>query len=83
MLIMTSIIRVGQAKTAIVPGTPIVQIDEDSTERIMNCISTLSELQTEEEAIKEIFLHDTRKAFERMVGAQEVISSCFCRVGFN
>ncbi|KAK7473293.1 coatomer subunit beta [Stygiomarasmius scandens] len=75
MLIMTSIIRVGQAKSPVAPGTPLVQIDEDSVERIMNCISTLSELSTAdeevEEVVKEIFLKDTRKAFERMVGAQE------------
>lgn len=60
----------------------MVQIDEDSTERIMNCIQTLSELTgkakaeyedgSEEAIVKEIFLRDTKKAFERMIGAQEV-----------
>ena len=38
MLIMTSIIRVGQSRMVTVP------IDEDSNERIMNCLQTLSEL---------------------------------------
>ncbi|KIK68837.1 hypothetical protein GYMLUDRAFT_34829 [Collybiopsis luxurians FD-317 M1] len=81
MLIMTSIIRVGHAKSSPAPGAPVVQIDEDSTERIMNCIQTLSELTggaraesritAEDTAIKEIFLKDTKKAFERMIGAQE------------
>ena len=41
MLIMTSIIRVGQAKFV------TAQIDEDFNERIMNCIQTLSELETQ------------------------------------
>ncbi|KAJ7184314.1 coatomer protein [Mycena filopes] len=64
MLIMTSVIRVGQSKFV------TVQIDEDSTERIMNCIKTLSELETES-AVQEIFLTDTKTAFSRMLGAQE------------
>ncbi|KAJ7684598.1 coatomer protein [Mycena polygramma] len=64
MLIMTSIIRVGQSKFV------TVQIDEDSNERIMNCIKTLSELETEH-AVQEIFLEDTKTAFSRMLGAQE------------
>jgi vesicle coat complex subunit len=65
MLIMTSIIRIGQSKFV------TVQIDEDSNERIMNCIQTLSELE-ERPAIHEIFLTDTKAAFSRMLGAQEV-----------
>ncbi|KAJ7118746.1 coatomer protein [Mycena epipterygia] len=64
MLIMTSIIRVGQSKFV------TVQIDEDSNERIMNCIKTLSELDTET-AVHDIFLKDTKTAFSRMLGAQE------------
>ncbi|KAJ7837055.1 coatomer protein [Mycena olivaceomarginata] len=64
MLIMTSIIRVGQSKFV------TVQIDEDSNERIMNCIKTLSELESER-AVQEIFLADTKTAFSRMLGAQE------------
>lgn len=70
MLIMASIIRVGQSKFV------TVQIDEDSSERIMNCIQTLSELE-EQPAVQEIFLHDTQTAFSRMLGAQEVRSSRF------
>jgi coatomer subunit beta len=68
MLIMASVIRVGQSKFV------TIQIDEDSNERIMNCIQTLSELDVEEQrpVLKEVFLDGTRKAFEMMLGAQEV-----------
>jgi coatomer subunit beta len=65
MLIMTSIIRVGQSKFVTVP------IDEDSSERIMNCIQSLSELE-QAPAVHQIFLHDTRETFSKMLGAQEV-----------
>lgn len=65
MLIMTSIVRVGQSKFVTVP------IDEDSSERIMNCIQSLSELE-ESPAMQQIFLHDTRATFSKMLGAQEV-----------
>jgi vesicle coat complex subunit len=64
---MTSIIRVGQSKFV------TAQIDEDSNERIMNCIQTLSELETQS-AVNEVFLEDTKRAFSKMLGAQEV---CF------
>jgi len=62
---MTSIIRVGQSKFVTVP------IDEDSNERIMNCIQTLSELNTDK-AAHEAFLEDTQTAFSKMLTAQEV-----------
>ncbi|KAF9447848.1 coatomer protein [Macrolepiota fuliginosa MF-IS2] len=67
MLIMTSIIRVGQSKFV------TIQIDEDSNERIMNCIQTLAEIDVDEqrEAVREVFLDGTRRAFEKMLGAQE------------
>jgi coatomer subunit beta len=65
MLIMTSIIRVGQSKFV------TVQIDEDSSERIMNCIQTLGELETQS-TVHEVFLEDTKRAFSKMLGAQEV-----------
>jgi vesicle coat complex subunit len=65
MLIMTSIIRIGQSKFV------TVQIDEDSSERIMNCIQTLSGLQTEP-AVHDVFLDDTKTAYTKMLGAQEV-----------
>ncbi|KAF8730552.1 hypothetical protein AX14_005483 [Amanita brunnescens Koide BX004] len=64
MLIMTSLIRVGQSKFVTVP------IDEDSSERIMNCIQSLSELE-QAPAVHQIFLHDTRETFSKMLGAQE------------
>ncbi|KAF8971859.1 coatomer protein [Flammula alnicola] len=64
MLIMTSIIRVGQSKFV------TVQIDEDSNERIMNCIQTLSGLETEP-SVHDVFLEDTKTAFTKMLGAQE------------
>ena len=62
---MTSIIRVGQSKFV------TVQIDEDSNERIMNCIQTLSELQ-EMPVVHEMFLEDTKAAYSKMIAAQEV-----------
>jgi coatomer subunit beta len=65
MLIMTSIIRVGQTKFV------TVQIDEDSNERIMSCIQTLSELKSQP-AVHEAFLEDTQAAYAKMLGAQEV-----------
>lgn len=62
---MASIIRVGQSKFVSVP------IDEDSSERIMNCIQTLSELEAQP-AVHDIFLKDTKAAYSKMVAAQEV-----------
>ncbi|TRM64190.1 adaptin N terminal region-domain-containing protein [Schizophyllum amplum] len=64
MLIMASVIRVGQSKLV------TVQIDEDSNERIMQCIQTLSELE-DEKAVHDIFLRDSQTAYTRMLGAQE------------
>lgn len=64
MLTMTSIIRVGQSKFV------TAQIDEDSNERILGCIQTLSELQGRPE-VNEVFLKDTRTAYAKMLGAQE------------
>lgn len=66
MLVMASVIRVGQSKFVTIP------IDEDSQERIMNCIQTLSELQAKEPAT-EVFLKDTKAAYTKMITAQEVI----------
>jgi hypothetical protein len=68
MLIMTSTIRVGQSKFSSAP------IDEDSNERIMNCIQTLSELEIKP-VVQSIFLSDTKAAYSKMVAAQEV---CMC-----
>ena len=63
---MTSMIRVGQSKFVTVP------IDEDSSERIMNCIQSLSELRAQP-AVHDVFIEDTKKAFSKMLTAQEVI----------
>ena len=65
MLIMTSTIRVGQSKFSSAP------IDEDSNERILNCIQTLSELEVKA-VVHGIFLNDTKAAYSKMVAAQEV-----------
>jgi len=65
MLIMTSTIRVGQSKFSSAP------IDEDSNERILNCIQTLSELEVKP-IVHDIFLNDTKAAYSKMVAAQEV-----------
>lgn len=68
MLIMTSIVRVGQSKFAQAP------IDEDSIERIMTCVQTLAttkvEEATDEEAI-DVFLNDTKEAYAKMISAEE------------
>jgi coatomer subunit beta len=64
MLIMISIVRVGQSKFAAIP------IDEDSQERIMNCVETLAKLQASA-SVKEIFLHDTKAAYAKMVATEE------------
>ena len=64
MLMMTSIIRVGQSKFVTVP------IDEDSQERIMGCIRVLSEM-TLERSVNEIFLLDTKAAYAKMVATEE------------
>jgi coatomer subunit beta len=65
MLIMVSVIRVGQSKFVAVP------VDEDSNERIMNCIQTLSDLD-KQPAVQGIFLKDTKAAYSKMIDAQEV-----------
>lgn len=63
MLIMTSIIRVGQSQFASVP------IDEDAQERITNCLQSLAEIGVA--PVKEIFLHDTQAAYTTMVKHEE------------
>ncbi|KAG8800344.1 coatomer subunit beta, partial [Serendipita sp. 400] len=64
MLMMTSIIRVGQSKFVTVP------IDEDSQERIMNCIRVLSEMSLNR-SVNEVFLLDTKAAYAKMVATEE------------
>ncbi|SCV74221.1 BQ2448_6653 [Microbotryum intermedium] len=71
MLIMTSIIRVGQSPFSSVP------IDEDAQERITNCLQALAEIDSPLSSvantapIKEIFLHDTQAAYTKMVAHEE------------
>lgn len=68
MLIMTSIIRVGQSQFATVP------IDEDSQERISTCLQALAAFQpksSEEKEVREMFLVDTQKAYSKMVKQEE------------
>ncbi|CAE6414371.1 unnamed protein product [Rhizoctonia solani] len=66
MLIMTSLIRVGQSQFVTVP------IDEDSQERIMNCVQTLASAELSKNArVKEMFLKDTKAAYAKMKKAAE------------
>ncbi|PSR92135.1 adaptin N terminal region-domain-containing protein [Coniella lustricola] len=64
MLIMISIIRVGQSQFVKAP------IDEDSVDRIMSCVRSLAEF-TEHKEIESAYLNDTRKAFRAMVQVEE------------
>lgn len=64
MLIMISIIRVGQSEFV------KAKIDEDSVDRIVSCVRSLAEFETKKE-IEDVFLEDTRKAFRAMVAAEE------------
>ncbi|KAF8594736.1 putative coatomer complex beta chain [Ceratobasidium sp. AG-I] len=66
MLIMTSVIRVGQSQFAAVP------IDEDSEERIMSCVRTLASAElAHDERVKDMFLKDTKAAYAKMVAHEE------------
>jgi hypothetical protein len=68
MLIMTSIIRVGQSHFASVP------IDEDAQERILACLQSLAELDSRAPSstvLEDIFLRDTQKAYATMVQHEE------------
>ena len=64
MLIMISIIRVGQSHFVKAP------IDEDSVDRIMSCVRSLAEF-AEKRELETVFLDDTRKAFRAMVQVEE------------
>ncbi|KAK2626607.1 hypothetical protein QTJ16_003782 [Diplocarpon rosae] len=64
MLIMISIIRVGQSQFVKAP------IDEDSVDRIMTCVRSLAEYAQNKE-LETVFLDDTRKAFRAMVQVEE------------
>lgn len=64
MLIMISIIRVGQSQFVKAP------IDEDSVDRIMSCVRSLAEFAQRKD-LETVFLDDTRKAFRAMVQVEE------------
>ncbi|TVY42157.1 Coatomer subunit beta [Lachnellula subtilissima] len=64
MLIMISIIRVGQSQFVKAP------IDEDSVDRIMSCVRSLAEFAQNRD-LETVFLDDTRKAFRAMVQVEE------------
>ncbi|KAJ3056955.1 coatomer subunit beta [Rhizophlyctis rosea] len=64
MLILTSIIRVGKSE---VPASPI---DEDSHDRIMNCLRVLSTVP-DQTVLKEVFLQECRRAFTELIKAEE------------
>lgn len=64
MLIMISIIRVGQSQFVKAP------IDEDSVDRVMSCVRSLAEF-AEKKELETTFLEDTRKAFRAMVQVEE------------
>ncbi|KAL5356946.1 adaptin N terminal region-domain-containing protein [Aspergillus floccosus] len=64
MLIMISIIRVGQSQFVKAP------IDEDSVDRIMCCVRSLAEFSQKKE-LETTFLEDTRKAFRAMVQVED------------
>lgn len=64
MLIMISILRVGQSQFAKAP------IDEDSVDRIMSCVRSLAEFE-EKKQLESVWLDETRKAFRAMVQVEE------------
>lgn len=64
MLIMISILRVGQSQFVKAP------IDEDSVDRIMSCVRSLAEL-SEKKDLEAVWLDDTKKAFKAMVQVEE------------
>ncbi|KAJ4404852.1 coatomer subunit beta [Didymella pomorum] len=64
MLIMISVIRVGQSQFV------KTFIDEDSVDRIMSCVRSLSEF-SEKKELETVFLEDTRKSFATMVQTEE------------
>ena len=65
MLIMTSIIRVGQSQFV------THNIDEDSYDRIMQDIRVVGNRQ-HEKAIDKVYLEDSRNAFAKQIQAEEV-----------
>ncbi|KAK5694084.1 coatomer subunit beta [Elasticomyces elasticus] len=64
MLIMISVVRVGQSSFV------KAAIDEDSVDRIMSCVRSLAEFAKRKE-LEGAFLEDTRRAFRDMVQVEE------------
>ena len=64
MLIMISIVRIGQSQFVKTP------IDEDSVDRVMSCVRSLAEFAQKKD-LETVFLDDTRKAFRAMVQVEE------------
>ncbi|KAF1911677.1 coatomer subunit beta [Ampelomyces quisqualis] len=64
MLIMISVIRVGQSQFV------KTLIDEDSIDRIMSCVRCLSEFSQSKD-LEQVYLKDTRKSFAAMVQTEE------------
>lgn len=64
MLIMISVMRVGQSQFVKAP------IDEDSVDRVMCCVRSLAEFSQRKE-LEITFLEDTRKAFRAMVHIED------------
>ncbi|KAI9143030.1 adaptin N terminal region-domain-containing protein [Paraphysoderma sedebokerense] len=70
MLIMTSILRIGQSQY------PAAPIDENSMDHILGCLKTLTamagnEERVEIEEVKKAYLVECRSAFSRMLSGQE------------
>jgi coatomer subunit beta len=68
MLILTSIIRVGQSTTNLI----VSQIDEDSYERVLSCLRVLSGAGTKNSSksylkLKEIFLQHCHSVYKKIV----------------
>lgn len=64
MLVMTSIIRAGQSQFSKQP------IDEDSIDRIMSCVRSLTDFKTTK-LLEEVFLQDTKSAFSAMIKVED------------
>lgn len=64
MLILISIIRVGQSKFVKAP------IDEDTVDRILSCIRSLAEFEQRKE-LEAVYLSDTREAFRAMIQVED------------
>ena len=64
MLIMISIIRVGQSHFVKAP------VDEDSVDRIMSCVRSLGDMKHKKD-LEAVFLEDTSKAFRAMVQVED------------